>query len=269
MIVGRFSLVLECGVKIAEGMREIWYTILTNHKKEKTMKKKNKEVKLNRLQMKLEVEKQIVDAIINDSGDWGDGTGKGNMVLRVYSEEHELATVHEGDVLDRYYITVPGWKMKMVISEQDLTDILDEGVAKVKEEKKQAKQKADAERQKKSKIGYMDVFKRVAEFLKKNGYTISTPKNESEPIVMKVGTSILKWNNLKDFVSAGFGVHGCWDREGYISIFNVISYWTHKYYKLAYPSLRKLVDKVKVLGEVDEQAILPVAVMDELNRLKI
>ena len=231
----------------------------------------NKEkVKLNRLQMKLDFEKEIVNALLNESGEWGDGTGKGKFVLRVHSGERLLATVSKGqDFGDRYYLTAPEWKAKMVISDETLVDILDEGVKKVKEEKLRAKQKADEERQKKSKIGYMDVFNRVAAFLKKNGYSITTPKDENEKIVMKVGTVKIWWNNLKDFVSAGFGEHGNWDNEGYISVFNVISYWTSKYYKLAYPSLRKLVDKVKVLGEVSETAKVPVAIMDELNKLKI
>lgn len=228
------------------------------------------EVRLNRLQMKLELEKAIVEALLNGCGDWGDGTGKGKLVLRVYSDERELATVTEGqDFGDRYYLTTSGWKAKMVISDATLVDILDEGVKKVKDAKLQAKQKADEERQKKSKVSNMDVFNRVAAFLKKNGYSITTPKDETSPISMKVGTVNLKWHNLKDFVSAGFGEHGNWDNEGYISIFNVISYWSNKYYKLAYPSLRKLVDKVGVLGNVPQTAKVPVAIMDELNRLKI
>lgn len=232
---------------------------------------KKEEVKLNRLQMKLDFEKEIVNALLNESGEWGDGTGKGKLVLRVYSEERELATVHKGQDFgeDKYYVTAPEWKAKMVVSDATLVDILDEGVKKVQEAKQQAKQKADEERQKKSKVSNMDVFNRVAAFLKKNGYSITTPKDENEPIQMKVGTLNIRWNNLKDFASAGFGEHGNWDNEGYISIFNVISYWAHKYYKLAYPSLRKLVDKVKVLGEVSERAKVPVAIMDELNRLKI
>ena len=228
------------------------------------------EVKLNRLQWKLETEKKIVDNLIKGCGDWGDGTGKENLVLRVYEEEREVATIHKSEgFLNEYYITIPDWKMKMEISDEDLKAILEEGIKKVVEAKKKAKAKADAERQKKSNVSNMDVFKRVSAFLKKKGYSITTPKDETSPISMKVGTVNLKWNNLKDFVSAGVEVHHNWDSEGYISIFRVISYWTHKYFKLAYPSLRKLVNNVKVLGEVDENAKVPVAIMDELNRLKI
>lgn len=229
------------------------------------------EVKFNRLQLKLDSEKTIVEAIARGSVDWGDGTGKGKLVLRAFCEDRLEATVHlcVTQFTSHYYITLTGWKMKMVVSDPELNAILDEGVEKVKAAKERAKQKADEEKQKKSKIGYMDVFKRVADFLKKNGYTISTPKDEQDPIVMKVGTNLLRWNNVKDFVSAGWHSHGCWDSEGYISIFRVISYWTSKYYKLAYPSLRKLVDKVGVLGKVSEKAKVPVAVMRELNKLKI
>ena len=229
------------------------------------------EVKLNRLQMKLETEKKIVDAILNGTGDCGDGTGKNRMVLRVCSGEQELATVHESDDgFDRYYITVPGWKMKMVISDDDLIGVLDERVAKVKAEKLAAKKKADAERQKKSKVSYMDVFTRVAAFVKKNGYAISTPTGENDKVTMKVSGNVLKWNSVKDFICAGWEKHHAnFGDDGCVSIFRAVSCWTHKYWKLAYPSLKTLVDKMKVLGEVDEQAILPVSVMDELNRLKI
>lgn len=230
------------------------------------------EVRLNRLRMKLELEMKIVDNLLNEAGEWNDGTGKGKVIFRAFTEDILEATV-SGDsgepITPRYYITTPGWKAKMGITDDDLDEILTEGVMKVQAAKAKAKQEADEAKQKKSKIGYMDVFKRVADFIRKNGYTISTPKDEQSPIVMKVGTNPLRWNNVKDFVSAGWHSHGCWDREGYISIFRVISYWTSKYYKLAYPSLRKLVDKVKVLGEVSEQAKVPVAVMKELNRLKI
>lgn len=231
---------------------------------------RKEQIRLNRLQMKLDFEKEIVNALLNESGEWGDGTGKGKLVLRVYSEDRLLATVTEGQDLGvRYYLTAPEWKAKMVISDETLVDILDEGVKKVKEEKLRAKQKADEERQKKSKIGYMDVFNRVAKFLKANGYNPTTPKDENDKVFMKVGTLTLNWNSVKEFVSAGWGVHGNWDNEGYIRIFNVLSYWKHKYYKLVYPSLRKLVDKVGVLADVDENAVVPVAIMDELNRLKI
>ena len=232
--------------------------------------KHKEEVRLNRLQMKLELEKAIVEALLNGCGDWGDGTGKGKLVLRVYAEDRELATVHKlQNWKPKYCITTPSWKAKMLISDDDLTDILDERVKKVEAAKLQEKQKADEERQKKSKVSNMDVFNRVAAFLKKNGYSITTPKDEASPISMKVGTVNIRWNNLKDFVSAGFSEHGNWDNEGYISIFNVISYWSHKYYKLVFPSLRKLVDKVGVLGNVPQTAKVPVAIMDELNKLKI
>ena len=232
------------------------------------------EVKFNRLQLKLDAEKTIVEAIARGSVDWFDGTGKGNLVLRAFCEDRLEAIVGwtYRNYAKKYYITISGWKMKMIVSDPELKDILDEGVKKVKEAKEKAKQEADEAKQKKSKIGYMDVFKRVADFIRKNGYTISTPSNENDKVVMHVGKNILHWANVKDFVSAKFdGKHHAnfgteWNSP---SIFTTVGLWTHKYYKLAYPSLRKLVDKMKVLGEVSESAIMPFAVMKELNRLKI
>lgn len=229
-----------------------------------------KEVALNRLKMKLDLEREILEKLLLGGGSWFDGEGKDHLVLRVFSDDFLLSSVFKGeDFGDRYYLTAPGWRAKMVISDDEMVAVLDEGVKMVKEQKLKAKLKADKERQKKSKITNMDVFKRVADFLTKNGYRITTPKDENSEILMKCGTVKLWWHNLKDFVSADYGEHGNWDDEGYISIFKVISYWRHKYYKLCYPSLRTLVDKVGVLADVDEHAKVPVAVMDELNRLKI
>ena len=227
------------------------------------------EVKLRRLLEKLCAQRDIVLSLLADKGKCGDGEGKDRLVFQADSSEFSNVKVTAADYYYKFKIHLVGTKITYGVTDDDMSSVLEEVVKKVKEEKKQAKAKADTERQKKSKIGYMDVFNRVAAFLKKNGYSITTPKDENEKITMKVGTVRIWWNNLKDFVSTGFEVNRCWDNEGYISIFNVISYWTHKYYKLAYPSLRKLVDKVKVLGEVDENAKVPVAIMDELNRLKI
>lgn len=228
------------------------------------------EVELNRLLAKIGAMNDVVLSLLADKGHWEDGTGKGRLVFQVdRAEISDVRVTMSPWSSNGYFIHLGGTKIKFPITDKDMEDVLNAGVNKVKEEKIKAKMKADEERQKKSKVSNMDVFNRVAAFLKKNGYSITTPKDENEPIRMKVGTVNVKWNNLKDFVSAGFGEHGNWDNEGYISIFNVISYWTHKYYKLAYPSLRKLVDKVEVLGKVPETAKVPVAIMDELNKLKI
>lgn len=228
-------------------------------------------VKLNRLLAKIDAMRDIVLCLLSEKGRWNDGTGKDRLVFQV--DKAEISDVKVNKTATEYpsmfSIVCGNSKVKFNVTDEDLVEVLEAGVEKVKEEKEQAKQKADAERQKKSNVSYMNVFNRVAKFLKANGYSITTPKDENEKITMKVGTLNIRWNNLKDFASAGFGEHRNWDDEGYISIFNVISHWTHKYWKLAYPSLRKLVDKVKVLGEVDDKAVVPVAIMDELDRLKV
>lgn len=227
------------------------------------------EVKLTRYFSKLCNMRDIVLCMKEDKGHWDDGTGKDKLAFQVDAEISDVRVIKIGDWSPKYGIKRPDQKYMEKLTDSDLEAMLDEGVAKVKAEKLKAQLKADAALQKKSKIGNMDVFKRVSDFLKKNGYNLTTPKDENEPIYMKVGATTLKWNNMEDFVSAGFEVHGCWEREGYISIFRVISYWSSHYYKLTYQSLRKLVDKVGVLGDVPKYAKLPVTIMRELDNLKV
>ena len=228
------------------------------------------EVKLRRLLEKLCAQRDIVLSLLADKGKRGDGTGKDRLVFQVDRAEFSNVKVTAADYYYKFKIHLVGTKTTYGVTDDDMSSVLGEVVKKVKEEKKQAKAKADAERQKKSKIGYMDVFTRVAAFIKKNGYTISTPTGENDKVRMNVSGNVLKWNSVKDFICAGWEKHHAnFGDDGCVSIFRAVSCWTHKYWKLVYPSLKTLVDKMKVLGEVDEQAILPVAVMDELNRLKI
>lgn len=231
------------------------------------------EVRLNRLLAKIEAMRDIVLCLQSELGRWDDGTGKKSLVFQVDKAEiSDVCVKHQGTFDGKYCIQIGGFKGKFNLTDTDLEKIIDEGVESFERRKAKAKQRADAERQKKSNVSYIDVFKRVSEFIKKNGYGINTPSKETDAVVMKIGKNILHWTNVKDFVSATFdGKHHAnfgteWNCP---SIFATVGCWTRKYYKLAYPSLKKLVDKMKVLGEVSEGAIVPVAVMDELNRLKI
>jgi len=228
------------------------------------------EVKLRRLLDKLCAQRDIVLSLLADKGKRGDGTGKDRLVFQVDRAEFSNVKVTAADYYYKFKIHLVGTKTTYGVTDDDMSSVLGEVVKKVKEEKKQAKAKADAERQKKSKVSNMDVFKRVADFLKKNGYSISTPSNETDKVTMKISGNVLKWDSVKDFVSAGWEKHHAnFGDDGCVCIFRAISCWKNHYYKLAYPSLRNLVDKVGVLGEVDEQAKVPVVIMDELNRLKI
>ena len=231
---------------------------------------RKEEVKLRRLLEKLCAQRDIVLSLLADKGKCGDGEGKDRLVFQVDRGEFSNVKVTAADYYYKFKIHLVGTKITYGVTDDDMSSILEGVVKKIKEEKLKAKQKADAERQKKSKIGYMDVFNRVAAFIKKNGYTISTPTGENDKVTMKVGGNVLKWNSVKDFICAGWEKHHAnFGDDGCVRIFEAVSCWTHKYWKLAYPSLKTLVDKMKVLGEVDENAKVPVAIMDELNRLKI
>jgi len=231
------------------------------------------EVKLNRLEMKLETERQIVHMLLEGAGEWHDGKSKGNLVLKVFEGELLLCSVHKSSgYYDSYYMKLPGWKCIIPITDKDLKEVLDEGVKKVVEEKAKKKQEEYKKRQKESNVSYMDVFKRVSKYLAANGYIVSKPKDEVSEVTMKISSNILHWASVKDFLTAKLdGKHHAnfgkeWNAP---SIFMSVFCWSHKYYKLAYPSLRKLVDKLKVLGKMSEDTIVPVAMMDELDKLGI
>lgn len=89
------------------------------------------EVALNRLSLKMETLKQVVDAVLKEGGDWHDGTGKDKLVLRVLNEvDVEEATVHF--VNGKFVVKVSGWKVKYTIDDKSLVAALKEGMKKAK-----------------------------------------------------------------------------------------------------------------------------------------
>lgn len=230
------------------------------------------EVKLNRLLAKIDAMRDIVLCLLSEKGRWNDGTGKDRLAFQVDKAEISDVCVKKTATEYPYMFSIVcgNSKVKFNVTDEDLVAVLEDGVEKVKDAKEKAKQKADEERQKKSNVSYMDVFNRVAKFLKANGYNPTTPKDENDKIVMKVAGNVLLWNNVKEFISAPWKKHHAnFGDEGCVNIFRAVACWKNHYWKLAYPSLRKLVDKVKVLGEVNDNAVVPVAIMDELDRLKV
>lgn len=108
----------------------MWYNVIIENSNKEVAKMTHKqEVKLNRLQWKLNIESEIVETLLNERGKWQDGTGKEKIVLMLFEGERLEYTVYKGE--GTYYITPTGWKAKMKITDKDLIEILDDGVKKV------------------------------------------------------------------------------------------------------------------------------------------
>lgn len=121
---------------VAEIQIALWYNVIIENSNKEVAKMTHKqEVKLNRLQMKLEIELKIIQTLLNECGDWHDGTGKDKLVLRVFNEmDVEEATVHF--INNKFVMKVSGWKIKFNIDDNTLTFGLKEGMKKAKAQKK-------------------------------------------------------------------------------------------------------------------------------------
>lgn len=126
------------------------------------------EVKLTRYFSKLCGMRDIILCMKSELGHWGDGTGKDKLVFDVDKAEiSDVRVIKIGDWSPKYGIKRPDQKYIEKLTDSELEAMLDEGVEKFKAEKLKAQLKADAALQKKSKIGNMDVFKRVSDFFKR------------------------------------------------------------------------------------------------------
>lgn len=225
------------------------------------------EVALNRLQMKLEIELRIIQTLLNECGDWHDGTGKDKLVLRVLNEvDVEEATVHF--IHDTFVMKVSGWKIKYTIDNNTLIAGLKEGMKKAKAQKKVEK-KAEKKKAEPTKdytnTTYLDVYKRVVDIMdKKTGYApdryINDEENEEIAICLADGKEQKYWSNAKAFVG------GDPDEP---SIFDVVADLDSRYEKLASRWDAEFVDSCSILGEVDVEDTSPAGIMKALDEAGI
>lgn len=213
------------------------------------------EVALNRLSLKLETLKQVVDAVLNEGGDWHDGTGKDKLVLRVLNEvDVEEATVHF--IHDTFVVKVSGWKVKYTIDDNALIAGLKEGMKKAKSEKKESKPKKNDY----TNTTYLDVFDRVLGIMRdKTGYAPDDVESEDEEIDICIdpdGDEHKYWSNAKAFVGG--------DPEE-PSIFDEVADLDAIYFKLASRWDAQFCSSCRILGQVDVKDTSPAGIMKALD----
>ena len=225
------------------------------------------EVALNRLQMKLEIELRIIQTLLNECGDWHDGTGKDKLVLRVLNEvDVEEATVHF--INNKFVMKVSGWKIKYTIDDNVLTAGLKEGMKKAKvqkkvekkAEKKVEKKKAEPTKDDYTNTTYLDVYKRVVGIMNdKTGYAPDDVESEDEEIDICIdddGDEHKYWSSAKAFVGGD-------PKEP--SIFDEVADLYSKYYKLASRWDAEFADSCSILGEVKVKDTSPAGIMKALD----
>lgn len=228
------------------------------------------EVALNRLSLKLETLKQVVDAVLNEGGDWHDGTSKDKLVLRVLNEaDVEEATVHF--INNKFVVKVSGWKVKYTIDDKSLVAALKEGMKKAKSEKKVKKAEKKVEKKKKkaeptkadyTNTTYLDVYKRVVDIMNdKTGYDpdrdIKDEENEEIDICIDPdGDEHKYWSSAKAFVGG--------DPEE-SSIFDEVANLDAVYFKLASRWDAQFCSSCRILGQVDVKDTSPAGIMKALD----
>lgn len=220
------------------------------------------EVKLNRLQLKLEVELKIIQTLLNECGDWYDGTRKDKLVLRVLNEmDVEEATVHF--INNKFVVKVSGWKVKYTIDDNAMTAALKEGMKKAKAQKKvkkAEKKKAEPTKDDYTNTTYLDVYKRVVDIMNdKTGYAPDDVESEDEEVDICLdddGDEHKYWSNAKAFVGG--------DPEE-PSIFDEVADLYAKYYKLASRWDAEFCSNCRILGQVDVKDTSPAGIMKALD----
>lgn len=235
----------------------------------------HKEVKLNRFLTKCQAMQDITLCMLGDNGRWHDGTGKEKLVYEVDAAEiSDTKVVLAESYNHKFNIKIGGeWKKPMELTDRDLEEIIEAKLKMVKAKKAKEEAKKAAAIQAKSKVSYLDVVKRVAKYVKEHGgYVVKFTEDDNAKITMTIGGGhTMIWENAKNFVSATFDHkhYADFDDRNCVSIFAALDVWRCKYYKLAYPSLRKLVDNLMPLTEIGSKPKFPFQIMKELDKLKI
>ena len=89
------------------------------------------------LTAKLEAMEEITSCWRRGTGTWGDGTGEDGLVFQC--EGYLTRVVKKPGYAYEYVICFPNTRIKFPISDEDMIDILTEGVQKAKRTKKKAK----------------------------------------------------------------------------------------------------------------------------------
>lgn len=146
-------------------------------------------------------------------------------------------------------------------------------------------------------ITYMDVFRRVAQYMGDNGYYLNVGEvwgneemerpfeewyddcdEENDRVSVTIcdeeedrdGEQWLSWNSVEDFLTATLnGHHANTNSEGCASIFEAVACWKANEYKLAYPCLKWLLERIGKLAEVDVENPSPKGLMKQLDDLGI
>ena len=233
------------------------------------------EVKLNRFLAKSDAMRDIALCMLGDNGRWSDGTGKGKVVYEVDKAEISDTTVVLAESYNhKFNIKIGGeWKKPMELTDRDLEELIDAKLKIVKEMKAKEEAKKAAAIQAKSNVSYLDVVKRVAKYVKEHGgYVVKFTEDENAKITMAIGGGhTMIWDNAKDFVSATFDSKhfADFDDRKCVSIFAALYVWESKYYKLAYPSLKKLVKDLMPLTKIGSKPKFPFQIMKEFDKLNI
>lgn len=233
------------------------------------------EVKLNRFLAKEDAMRDIALCMLGDNGRWHDGTGKEKLVYEVDAAEiSDTKVVLAESYNHKFNIKIGGeWKKPMELTDRDLEEIIEAKFKMVKAKKEKEEAKKAAAIQAKSNVSYLDVVKRVAKYVKEHGgYVVKFTEDENAKITMTIGGGhTMIWDNAKDFVSATFDSnhYADFDDRKCVSIFAALFHWECKYYKLAYPSLKKLVKDLKPLTTIGAEPKFPFQIMKELDKLKI
>lgn len=169
-------------------------------------------------------------------------------------------------------------------------DFQDEKVVEVYLDRKpKEKKKTDG-------IAYMDVFRRVAQYMGDNGYYLNVGEvdgeeearrpfeewyddcEEDDGVSVKIcdeeddreGEQWLNWDSVEDFLTATLnGHHANTNSEGCASIFEAVACWKANESKLVYPCLKWLLERIGKLGEVDVENPSPTGLMKQLDELGI